>query len=230
MLALLLGLALADDASDLLERVDAASQRGDDIHLALTIQTTDRRGQQVTRAMTIWQKGDDKRLIRFEKPERLAGISLLVPDGDTVYLFLPAYAKTRRIVGKARGDAFVGTDFAMEDLSRLSWSSEYVAEKTSDNVLQLTPAPGATPTSPRVDLVVRPEDALPTTIEHFDMHGAVVRRILFSDYRDVEGRAVAHTILVTDLAHDRSTQATVTAVTFDQGLTDDHFRVDALSN
>ncbi|MCO4744315.1 MAG: outer membrane lipoprotein-sorting protein [Proteobacteria bacterium] len=230
MLALLTALAFADDASDLLSRIDEAAKRGDDLHLALSIETTDRRGQTVQRAMDIWQKGDEKRLIRFAEPERLSGISLLVPDGETVYLYLPAYGKARRIVGKARGDAFIGTDFAMEDLARLSWSTEYVATKTGENALTLTPADGAKPASPRVDLVVRAEDALPTTVEHFDASGAVVRRIQFSDYRDVDGRFVAHSVVVTDVTHTRSTHATVTEVAFDQGLEDDRFRLDALSH
>ena len=34
----------------------------------------------------------------------------------------------RRVVGEARGDAFLGTDFAMEDLARISWETDFTPE------------------------------------------------------------------------------------------------------
>src|SRR5690606_9574173 len=112
--------AWASPADDRLALVDAASNRGDDAHIVLAVQTTDRKGESAERTLELWQKGTDKRLARFTEPARLAGVALLVPDGDTVYLYLPSYGRVRRVVGEARGDAFMGIDFTMEDLSRIA--------------------------------------------------------------------------------------------------------------
>ena len=88
---------------------------------------TDARGRTHPRTIEIWQKGDDRRLVRMIAPARLSGIGLLVSPGETTHLFLPQYPPARRVVGSKRADAFMGTDFAVEDLSRLTYGDTYSA-------------------------------------------------------------------------------------------------------
>ena len=195
-----LPLALAEDGAAILARVDAAASRGQDAHVVLAVQVTDRVGVTADRVLEIWQKGDDKRLVRFTEPARLAGTGLLVPDGHTVYLFLPAFGKPRRIVGDQRGDAFMGTDFSMEDLSRLSWADEYTATLEADegDVLRLALAPkdSAAHRDATVRLWVREADSLVTKVEHVDAGGTVTRRLLLEDVRPVGSQPMAHHITV----------------------------------
>ena len=139
MIALWLSLAMADEAGDLLAKVDAASAPTSDAHMVLEITSTDGRGRSSERTLELYQKGTDKRLATFTAPARVEGVALLVPDGETVYLYLPSYGRPRRVVGKARGDAFFGTNFAMEDLSRISWADDFTPVLTEPNHLTLTP-------------------------------------------------------------------------------------------
>lgn len=232
--ALLLGLLLAgpaaaDPAADLLAAVDEVSNRGDDAHLVLDVQTTDARGNPAERTLEMWQKGTDKRLVKFTAPARLAGIGMLVPDGDTIYLYLPSYGRVRRVIGEARGDAFVGTDFAMEDLARISWADDYVPELVEDHHLRLTPKEGTDSSSARVELYVREADNLPARVEHYDAEGTLLRRITFDDVQEVDGRPLAHAIVVDDISRSRTTRATVQLAAFNRGLEDDLFTVNALS-
>jgi len=214
--------ALAGPADDLLAEVDEVSNRGDDAHLVVAVEAEDDKGRPASRTLEIWQKGDSKRLIRFAEPARLEGISLLVPDGETVYLFLPTYGRARRVVGEARGNAFQGTNFAMEDLSRIRWADEYTPELVEPDRLRLTPREGAKTSSARVELVVGPE-RLPRLVEHYDSDGVLVRRITFDDVRLVGPRHLAHQVVVEDLEAGRTTRATVTQAVFDSELSDDLF-------
>ena len=220
--------AWAGPADDLLAAVDAASNRGDDAHIVLQIETTESSGAPASRTLEIWQKGTDKRLVEFTEPARLAGIALLVPDGDTVYLYLPSYGRVRRVIGEARGDAFMGTDFAMEDLARIAWADEWTPELIEPDHLRLTPKPDAETSSARVDLWVRPDDRLPSKVEHYDAAGAVLRRIAFDDVRPIDGRPLAHAIVVDDVARSRTTRALVASAAFDQGIEDSRFSVQEL--
>lgn len=222
--------ALAGPAEELLEAVDQASNQGQDAHLVLEIQSTDRRGQPVGRTLAIWQKGQDRRLVRYLEPVRLQGISLLVPDGDTLYLYLPSYGRARRVVGDARGSAFEGSDFAIEDLARMRWSGDFDAELVEDFHLRLTPRPGSEDsTSARIDLHVRPSDMLPARVEHYDDQGELLRSITFSDVRQAGSRPLAHQVTVEDLAHGRTSRATVQEAHFDTGLSDELFTLTHLT-
>lgn len=223
----------ADDAAALLARVDAANARGTDAHLVLQVAVTDRTGVASDRTLEIWQKGSAKRLVRFTAPARLAGTGLLVPDADTVYLYLPAYGKPRRVIGEQRGDSFMGTDFSMEDLSRLSWSDDYTAvlgEVIGEvATLNLTPKDRAAHRDASVRISVRRADDLVSQVEHVDASGAVTRRLTLSDFRVEGNRPLAHKLLVDDLVNAKHTAATVTLAEMDRGLTDDRFTLTELT-
>ncbi len=225
MLWILCSAALAGPADELLTKVDEAVTRAADAHVILHLQTTDKKGRPVERTIETWQKGDDKRLVRFSEPARLAGTAMLVPDGDTIYLYLPAYGRARRIVGEARGDAFVGTDFAMEDLAATRFSEEWKPEQTADNVLSLTPLPDKKTSSARIELTVRPGDHLPERIVHFDKDGQRLRELTFAEVRDIDGIPLAHSISVENMESGRTTRATVSSAEFDRGLEDTLFTI-----
>jgi outer membrane lipoprotein-sorting protein len=224
----LASLAWADPADDLLAKVEAANHQASDAHITLTVTASDSGGD-TSRTLEIWQKGEAERLVKFTAPARLAGVALLVPDGSTVYLYLPAYHNVRRIVGESRGDAFLGTDFAMDDLARLAWHDDYTPALLEADHLRLTPREGANAASASVDLWVRPDDGLLVRVEHHDASGAVVRRISFDDFRTVQGHPLAHAITVEDVWRGRTTKAVVSDVAFDTGLSDDVFAVSELN-
>jgi hypothetical protein len=224
VLALTLGTARADDAGDAwLQKVDAAAQVGD-IHLVLDVAVHDKKGERGRRTLQIWQKGDERRLIQITAPSRLAGTGLLVTHSDVIHLFLPAYPPARRVTGQGRADAFLGTDFALEDLSRITYAADYTATVGAPDGdltrLDLTPREG--------DGAVRlwvGADAVVRRIEHDDRKGKTVRRLQLDDVRP-EGRLnLAHTVQVEDLSRGRRTVATVQTATVEGGIDDEVFTV-----
>jgi outer membrane lipoprotein-sorting protein len=228
LIVLLSTLAFAGPAEDLLGQVDAAINPSETAHLVLGVDTVDNAGRASTRTLEVWQKGDDKRLVRFTEPARVAGIALLVPDADTLYLYLPSYGRPRRIIGTGRGDAFFGTNFAMEDLARTRWGDEWTPTLVEPNHLRLTPKDASEHASARVELWARPSDHLPERIEHYDDDGTLLRRIVFTDVRPVGSKPLSHGIVVEDAAHGRTTRATVRVAELDVAVADQLFTLTEL--
>lgn len=228
------GAVLADELGESwLVRVDAANNEGDDAHVVLDLQVTDSRGATVERSLEIWQKGEDKRLVRITAPARLAGVALLIPDGETTYVYVPAYGRPKRVVGDQRSDAFMGTDFSIEELSRLAWAPEYDATVDGDEGatvrLALTPTDAKQHEHSTVKLWVRKVDDLPTRVEYAGADGTPTRRVTMSGFDTAGGRPLAHHLKVEDLEKGTWTEATVRSATFDGGLSDELFTLTALT-
>jgi outer membrane lipoprotein-sorting protein len=225
--------SLAETGPAWLAKVDAAASPAQDTHVVMAVAMSDNKGREVSRTMEIWQKGADLRLVRLTDPPRLAGVGMLVGADEVVHLYLPSYDRTRRVIGEQRGDAFMGTDISMEDLARTSFAEEYsaalVSEGEAEVELMLTPLDPKAHSHARSRLVLRTDDQLWTRLEHLDAEGAVLRRVLLSDFRTVDGYAFAHTMKVEDLERGRTTTATATELAFDRGLDDELFTVTNLS-
>jgi hypothetical protein len=233
-LLLLLAVALADEAGEAwLERVDAANNEGSDAHLILDLKVADSQGKTVERSLEIWQKGDDKRLVKITAPARLAGVALLIPDGETTYVYLPAYGRPKRVVGDQRSDAFLGTDFSIEELSRMAWAPEYDATVAGDEGatvrLSLSPQDPKAHKHTQASMWVRKADDLPSKIEYTAADGTPTRRVTLSGFDDAGGRPLAHHLKVEDLERGTWTEATVRTATFDGGIEDDVFDLANLS-
>jgi outer membrane lipoprotein-sorting protein len=220
--------AVADPAGDdWLRRIDAASTVSD-AHLRLELQVTDARGTTAQREIEIWQKGTAKRLVRLVSPARLSGIGLLVSGEDSLHLFLPSYPPARRVVGSKRADAFMGTDFAMEDLSTMEYSSDFSAtvDGSSDTQTRLRLIPTLESSDSSVILWVA-STGVPVVhrVEHLGPDGSVTRRLTMTDFRVVGGLSIAHEMKVEDLKRGRTTSAQIAKIEVGTGLSDRLFTV-----
>lgn len=226
---LLCSLASAEGPGDeWLDRIDRTA-RVASAHLVLDVVVTDSRGRQNPRTIEVWQKGDDKRLVRMVAPARLAGIGLLVSPGEKTHLFLPQYPPARLVVGSKRADAFMGTDFAIEDLSRLTYSSTYTATlgETDGDLTQLTLSQRVDPGAPKTHLWVD-DDAVVKRVVHLDKDGNALRELNLSDVQRVGAALLAHTIEVKDTKKGRTTRARIREISVDADIDDAMFSVTEL--
>lgn len=99
----------------------------------LRMTSRSRTGRELSRRLQITRKqtgGPGRALVRFLDPPDLRGTSLLVFQKtgrhDDVFLYLPAFERTRRISSAQRSDAFFGSDFTYEDLEPKQ-ASDYAA-------------------------------------------------------------------------------------------------------
>ncbi len=227
--ALFLFTAHADPAGDAwLQRIDETA-RVTDAHLILDVSVTDKRGQKHPRTIEIWQKGDDRRLVRMIAPARLAGIGLLVTPGEKTHLFLPQYPPARRVVGSKRADAFMGTDFAIEDLSRLTYSDTYSAsiEGADEGLTHLKLTHKTDDRAAHTHLWVD-DEAVIRRVEHMDSEGVANRTLEMSDIREVGTARLAHQIRVTDIKRKRVTKAYIKQIDVGSGIDDAIFSVTQL--
>ena len=222
--------AAPNTGAEWLSHIDEVA-RVQDAHMVLELTVTDSRGEQAGRTIEIWQKGDEKRLVRMVEPTRLKGVGLLVTHGDALHLFLPQYPPARRVVGNKRADAFMGTDFAVDDLARIGFADDYDAEikGQEDGLTHLRLTPRADTGDAFVEIWVG-EDGVIRRLDHIDKRGAVTRRLTMDDVRLEGDTPLAHRMEVVDLKRSRSTVAVLTTAALDQGLSDELFTVSALEN
>ena len=228
-LTALITIVLADPAGDAwLERIDKTAHI-EEAHLVLALTVTDARGRTHARTIEIWQKGDTHRLVRMVAPARLAGIGLLVSPGGQTHLFLPQYPPARRVIGSKRADAFMGTDFAIEDLSRLTYADAYTAtvQDEADDLTHLVLHPIDAPEAAHIDLWVGP-DSVVRRVAHHDANGRISRTLELSDVRDVAGVRLPHQIRVHDTQRNRVTHAQIQHIDTDAGIDDAIFSVTQL--
>ena len=172
-------------------------------------------------------KGDDRRLVRMVPPPAwpVSG-SWSTPEDAPLPAAVPAH---RLVVGSKRADAFMGTDFAIEDLSRLTYADTYTATVGADEdgltqlVLTHKTDPKAAPTHIWVD-----QDAVVHRVVHFDAKGSPARALEMADIRPVASAMLPHHIRVTDSKRGRVTEAHIQQIRVGSGIEDAMFSVTQL--
>lgn len=220
-------LLTATDPAALLARTDAAANRATDVVLELAITVESPGAERLGRTVRVWQRGQDQRLVKFVAPARLRGTGLLMPEAGQTFLYLPAYEKVRRVVGRDGAGSFMGTGFSIGDLARTRFSNDYtaslVSESPTGDVLKLTPKAPDGHDHAALVVTIRREDALVSKIEAVDSSGKAIRTLVASDFRTVGAYTVAHHVDVLEHATGRKTTAKLASVQFDTGLSPDFF-------
>ncbi|MFT4979579.1 MAG: outer membrane lipoprotein-sorting protein [Myxococcota bacterium] len=219
-----------EDGAGWLSYIDQVAQV-DDAHMVLELTVTDARGEEAQRTIEIWQRGSEQRLVRMAAPSRLKGVGLLVTHGDTLHLFLPQFPPARRVVGSNRADAFMGTDFAVDDLARIRFADDYSAEviATEEGLTHLHLTPRTDTGSAAVDAWVG-EDGVVRRLDHKNKRGEITRRITMEDVRPEGTVLLAHRLEVRDLKRDRQTVAILSDAQVNAGLSESLFTVTSLEN
>jgi outer membrane lipoprotein-sorting protein len=103
--------ASAQDAKAILAAMDKIMFSAKDKTGKVTIVLTEKDGSEKVREAEMFQKGADKKLYRYTKPESQAGIATLsLPDG-IMWMAMPAFEKPKRISMLSKSQSFTGTDF-----------------------------------------------------------------------------------------------------------------------
>jgi len=133
-------------ASQILSKVDDVVNAPKDQDLKIKLILIDKEGKEETRELVMFQKGSDKRMVKFTSPASQKGIAFLSLPNDIMYLYLPAFKKTRRIASHIKNTKFAGTDFTYEDMEAKRYSEKYIPEllkrDESHYILQLKPKEG----------------------------------------------------------------------------------------
>lgn len=222
---------------DILAKVEAVNDAQDQTSNMKMI-LIDKGEKENIREVKVWTKGERKRLIKFLSPADVKGVGFLVLDADLesekMYLYLPAFNKTRRIAGSAKSESFMGSDFSYSDISSANYSQDYQAKRMSDEddqyVLELKRKEGSNKDYAKLVMRVSPEVFVPTKIEFYELKKVKgkeqlnLRKVMNAEKIIRIGKYwIPQQITMEDIKKSHRTIMELSNIQFDIGLSDDLF-------
>ncbi len=219
--------ALADEAADMLKKIDAQMTESKDQVSTLKMILEDADGKTKERTIAIKQKGNTLRMIKFISPADVKGVGFLVKSDEEMYLYMPEFGKVRRIASHVQGDDFMGTDFSYNDIGSTDYADGYDARLLSKDAkqaqLELKPKKGKDSAYAKLVLTVDLEHWQATIVKYFDKKGGLWKEMTSSDYKDVSGHWVPQRIRMQDHKKKHATIMEMSDIEFDTGLKDSDF-------
>jgi len=214
-------------ALDIVKKSDATVNAPKDQYLDSKMVLINKNGDQKVRKTVMYQKGDEKRLIRFLSPADQKGIGFLSLPNDINYLYLPAFHKVRKIASHVKNQSFAGTDFSYDDMSSFKYAEEYdpkLLETTEENyVLELTPKANIKKDYSKLKMLVAKESFYPVKIEHYDKAGNLWKVMVREKVVKKGDYWVSLKMEMKDLKKQHSTQTLIEKIELDTGLSDNIF-------
>lgn len=221
----------AQDAHDLLAKIDNIMFSPMDKQGKVAIILVDKNGDEKVREAEMFQKGRDKKLYRYTAPEKQAGTATLSLPGGVMWLYMPAFGKPKKITFLAKSQAFTGTDFSYEDMASEPYSERFyprLAESGKDAyILELTPRSDKS-NYKKIVVTQHKTHYHPIRMEYYDKSGKKFKEATY-EYEQIGKYWNAKEVVMTNLRKEHSTRIRLTDVVFDQGLPDDMFTVERLA-
>ena len=222
-----------------------ARDEGHQLSRDLTMELTARSGQtrvQHTRSLRKYF-GDEKRTVIFYlKPTNIKGTGFLTYDypdpsiDDDQWLYLPALRKVRRISAANRGDYFLGTDLAYEEIkkeNKVELSDyEFTAKGTGSvdgvSTLVVEGVPSSEEVADelgygRVTWQVDPAIWMSRRSEYWDTNGNHLKTIRLLEVENVQGIWTTLKLSVTNHKSGHSTLLTFSNTDYETEIPDRYF-------
>ena len=192
-----------------------------------------------TRSLTmkVWTKGTDYALIRVLKGgPRETGMMTLKREKQ-LWNWLPQAARVMKLPSGMLGDSWLGSDFTNDDLVKgnslvtdfdasLGPATEIDGRKAWHVVL--VPKKDAVVVWNKVEFDIDRATCTPLSQRFFDEENKEVRKMTFSDVKQVGWRAFPATMIVFPQDPGRQTTVHYDSIEFDQDIPDDTFSVHRL--
>ncbi len=230
----------ADNARQIVDeaqkRTDAKSQRYEGL-----LQVFDARGKISDKRWAmerLGSHGQSKAVLRFTAPAEVKGVALLVVNhadrASDQWMWTPAIERDRRIALQDRSTRFFGTDFSFEDLEERDVDQYDYALAGDDTVdgaacwkIQSTPRESKSSQYTRSVVWVRKDNYVFARVENF-IKDQAVRRLNYSDIRNVQGIWTARELEMTDLRRGSRTKLTLDKLEYNVPLKDEDFTLQAI--
>jgi outer membrane lipoprotein-sorting protein len=218
----------AQDGTELLKKMDNVIFAARDKQAKVKIVVVNNSKDDKVREAELFQKGADKKIYRYTKPESQAGVATLTLPGDVMWLYMPAYESPKKISLLAKSQAFTGTDFAYEDIPTqpysVRYSSKFLKLEGTTYSMELIPLSEKSNYSKLIAFIDK-TNYYPVRIEYYDKSGSKQKEAVYK-YSKIGGYWNADEVVMTDLKKKSSTTISMSEVKFDQGLPDDLFTVE----
>jgi len=218
------------DAKTVLGNMDKIFFSPKDKQGKVEIIMTDKAGNEKVREAEMFQKGADRKLYRYTKPESQSGVATLSLPNDEMWLYMPAYDQAKKISMLARNQSFTGTDFSYEDMATTPYASRYNADslvtEKDQYIMRLLPKVENS-TYSKIIVRVNKLNGYPVLMEFYNLKGVKFKEATYK-YEKIGAYWNAAEVVMKDLVKKQSTKILLTDVKFNQGLSDDLFTVEKL--
>jgi len=220
------------DANTVLKKMDqtalAVKDKSSNIEMILVNLKSNK--EKIKKA-TIIQKGRDRKLFRYTYPKSDKGIATLsLPDGE-IYLYLPMFKKPKKITNLA-DSGLNNSDFSVEDMVIKLYAEDYNAKIIETNngtyVLDLKSKNGDEKYN-HVIVHVNKKFFYPEKFEYYDKKDRL-EKFSTSIYIKINGCWVANKVAMENVKKKHKTTIIMTEIKINQGLSDDEFTLEKLSN
>ena len=223
----LANLAFSMNAIEIAKKGDDVFNAPKDAHIISTMTIIDQNGNKSVRKTEMYQKGTEKRLVRFLYPPDQKGIAFLSLPNDVMYLYLPAFHKIRQIASHVKNQNFAGTDFTYDDLSAFRMTKNHKAILLSQNnkyyIVKLIPKKSAGKEYSYLKVWYRKDNFYPMKVEYYDKNGELFKVLSRSNLTKVKGYWIAMDMEVKNIKKNHITKSRIDKVQFDIGLSDRFF-------
>ncbi|MEE4256020.1 MAG: outer membrane lipoprotein-sorting protein [Bacteroidales bacterium] len=215
------------DALTILEKCDSVTYAPKDQVNKIKTILTDSKGRTQEREAIASQMGNHYRLFRFTAPASQEGIAFLSLPDDVMYLYLPAYNKSRRIASHVKNQNFAGTDLSYDDMESVPMAQKYdgqLLETTDEGYwLELKNKPGKKSEYSKMHTLIDKHNFTILKSDYYDMGGNKVKTLVNNKIENIGGYWIITDLLMTDLKKNHSTRMIFTETMVDTGLTEDDF-------
>ncbi|SHE64828.1 hypothetical protein SAMN02745164_00849 [Marinitoga hydrogenitolerans DSM 16785] len=227
VLILLTSLGFAITGQEVLDKVKDAHDNFKTEKSVVIMQLKDGNGNIREREfnMYLMHYGDDSlALVRFNKPSEVKNITLLTLSDDEIYLYMPAYRKTKRISGGAKNGKFVGSDFKYNDISLIyneqngDYNSKLIEENNDKYVVEIIPHEKDNDYG-KIVMTIKKEHMLFQKIEFYNHENKLIKTMSFRDEQNFDGHILATEIELNNLEENHSTILKIKEVEFDIPIT-----------
>lgn len=249
-LALLLGTTTQVAAQSAEERgLDIATQVNEqvdgfkDSRSSMTMTLINRSGKESVRrmrAMTLEVANDgDKSMIIFDEPADVKGTATLtfshITEADEQWLYLPALKRVKRISSKNKTGAFMGSEFAFEDIGSQEvdkFTYKYLAEEQLDGVavhkIEAYPTYKYSGYTRLINYIDK-ERLVALKTEFFDRKDDLLKTLTLSDYEHYDNKNWrANRLEMINAQTKKSTILEFSDYAFETGLKEKDFSSNAL--
>jgi hypothetical protein len=241
-----LAVSAYDADSQYLKNIDDREQ-GNDSEWDVSLQLIDKNGyirQRTGKILRLSEGSGANKLIRqitiFLSPRNIRHVGLLSIDreGDTedsMWLYLAAFKKIKRIPASKRGDNFVGTDFAYEDVKQGFEYQDYVVKSRDKrflpehgmvDYLEIEPKTRTLKRALGYDsshIYVLPNIYMIVQQDFFSQNGKLIKRFTASNVEQINGIWTARFLTAHNFETEHKTHLTLDTVRYNIGLSQSLF-------
>jgi outer membrane lipoprotein-sorting protein len=218
------------------KRTDSTSQRYEG--LLQTFEASGKTSEKRWAYERIGAHGESKSLIRFTAPAEVKGVVLLIVNhsdrASDQWMWTPAIERDRRIALQDRSTRFFGTDFSFEDLEERDldqYDYTLLGEETIDGTacwsIQSLPKQAKSSQYSKAIVWIAKANYAFMRVDSY-VKDQVVRRLKYSEIRNIQGIWTAREMAMTDLRRGSITRLALDKIEYNLPLKDEDFTLQAL--